>query len=95
MINPLPVPPITYPSNPDAGLQDVKPLMRSAIIEFRNTGCFRGVSLPTARERSFRVRRGCVPTVPRPGRWALVQVWDGAVLAWPHNGLQASAHPPP
>jgi len=31
--------------------------------------------------KSLSVRRGRVPSQPRLGRWALVQVWDGAALA--------------
>jgi hypothetical protein len=56
--------------------------MHSTTIEQRYEGCSHGGSVATTRPRSLSVRRGCVPQSPsRPGRWALVQVWDGAVLA--------------
>jgi len=55
--------------------------MHSTTIEHRNEGCVRGVSVPTRRQRSLSVGRSCVPSQSRPGRWALVQIWDGAVLA--------------
>jgi len=55
--------------------------MHSTTIERRNEGSFPGVPAPTTRQRSLGARRGCVPSQPGPGRWALVQVWDGAVLA--------------
>jgi len=55
--------------------------MDSTTIERRREESFPEVSTPTTRQRSLGFRRGCVPSQPRPGRWALVQVWDGAVLA--------------
>jgi hypothetical protein len=67
--------------NRDAGRQEAKRHMLSSTIEHRNEGFFHGVSVPTMRQRSLRVRRGCGPSQPGPRRWALVQVWDGAVLA--------------
>lgn len=55
--------------------------MHSSTIERRNEGRFHGVSASTTRQRSLNLRGGCVPSQPKPRRWALVQVWDGAVLA--------------
>ncbi len=54
--------------------------MHSIIIHQRNEDHTAPVA--TARQRSLSARRGCVPRLQsRPGRWALVQVWDGALLA--------------
>jgi len=68
--------------NRDAGRQEAKRLMHSTTIEQRTEASLHGGALATARARSRSVSRGCVPrSRPRPRRWALVQVWDGAVLA--------------
>ena len=67
--------------NRDAGRQEEgKRLMHSTTIEHRNEGFFHRVSVPTMRQGSLS-RRGCGPSQPGPRQWALVQVWDGAVLA--------------
>ena len=56
--------------------------MHSITIHQRHEQRFEGVPVVTARQRSLSARCDWVPrSQSRPGRWALVQVWNGAVLA--------------
>ena len=56
--------------------------MHSITIHQRHEQRFEGVPVATARRQSPSAGRDWVPrSQSRPGRWALVQVWNGAVLA--------------
>ena len=56
--------------------------MHSDTIHQQDPERFHGAHLAAPRQRSISVRRRCAPRVQSgPGRWALVQVWDAAVLA--------------